>query len=107
MTNETVDTVYKYTIRNGKFFCHEGKVIGDGRCKYAHFRSIGMKLRCPKETEFGVVLTSGPSVWLTERDDRRAKELFVEFELQKISELYQQINTKFEILEMLQEEGLA
>ena len=93
--------VFKYTVRNGKLFAHEGDIVMNGGHKYVDFKHECSRTRCPKTDEFGIVHTNGPSLWLTERDDKLAASLFIEFEEQKLAELQRQIVIKTELINAL------
>lgn len=98
-------TVCRYNIKNGKFFIHEGVVTEGGRRLYVCFKDGTAKHICPKRGEFGKIFTSGPTLWLLERDDELAKRTFIEYEEQTSIELQKQIDRKRELIEMLKEEG--
>lgn len=100
------ENVFKYTVRNGKLFVHEGNVVANGGHKLVCFKHEGSRVRCPKSDEFGIVQANGPSLWMAERDDKLAASLFIEFEEQKLEELHKQINIKTELIRMLKR-GLA
>jgi hypothetical protein len=106
MTNVIGEIVYKYTLRNEKLNIHEGEIILDYCRKYVNFKCDSSRVRCPKENEFGVVHTNGPTVWMTKRDDDLVKRLFIEFEERKIAELQAQINTKTKLIKMLKEDSV-
>lgn len=104
MVKTTGETVYKYTVRNGKFFFHEGAAIERGSRKCVYFKAKSSTERYPKEAEFGVVHANGPSLWLTERNDELAKRILIEFEEQGLADLQKQIERKAELIKLLKEE---
>lgn len=103
MSNITGVLVYKYTVRNGKLFVHEGEVRTVGIHQNVYFKDNYQRTRCPKREEFGVILSNGPSLWLGERDDKLAKQLFIEFEEAGLAKLQEQINIKSELIRKLKE----
>lgn len=103
MVKTTGETVYKYTLRNGEFFAHEGTVVEGGSRKCVYFKAKSSTERYPKETEFGVVHTNGPSLWLAERDDELAKRIFIEYEEQGLADLQKQFERKTELIKLLKE----
>ena len=96
------EKVFKYTLRNGQLFIHEGDAITRAGRRYVHFRHNGTRVRFPKPDEFGVVHTDGPSVWLAGRYDKIAINLLKEFEEKKIVELQNQLNIKKELVKTLE-----
>lgn len=104
MCYTTMETLYKYTVRNGQLFINEGNVIIDNGREYVYFEDTHSRVRCPMVTELGIVQTSGPSLWLTNRDDNLAKRLFIEFEEYKLTELRKQIMIKTALIEMLKKD---
>lgn len=102
MTNMTGILVYKYTVRNGKMFIHEGEVGTDGLRKLVYFDD-GRVGRYPKMNEFGVIRSNGPSLYLNKRDDELAKRLFIEFEEASLAALQKQVTIKNELIRNLKE----
>ena len=102
MTNMTGILVYKYTIRKGKMFIHEGKVGTNGLHKLVYFDD-GRVGRYPKMNEFGVIRSNGPSLYLNKRDDELAKKLFIEFEEASLAALQKQVTIKTELIRNLKE----
>lgn len=94
-------TVYRYNIKNGKFYIHEGVVTKRGRFKEVYFKDENYRARCPGRNQFGMVLTSKTTVWLLERNDELAKRIFIEYEEQKLNELQEQLNKKLELIKTL------
>ena len=104
MNQATGEILYRYTVRNGKLFVREGRVVlRYGNLKFVYFTSSNSGTRYPRENEFGVISAKGPSVWMTERNDEFVKRLFIEYEEQKLVELQRQIVRKTELIKMLKE----
>ena len=101
MIRKMGETVYKYTLRNGEIFVHEGMVIEQGSHKNVYFKTKGLTERYPKKTEFGIVHSSGPSLWLSDRDDELAKCIFVEYEERCLTDLQKQIERKLQLIKAL------
>lgn len=93
--------VYRYTVKNGKFFVHEGVINNTGFRTLVNFKDHSPSLRCPRDEEFGIIRTVGHSLWMTERDDNKARRLFINYEINKIVEMEEQIRRKKETLKML------
>ena len=93
--------VYRYTVKNGKFFIHEGVVNDTGFRKLVNFKDGSPTLRCPRDEEFGSIRRVGHSLWMTERNDEKAKALFIAYETKKINELNKQIDRKLDNITML------
>lgn len=99
--------LYLYTARNGKFNVYEG-VITEDRRRYWTWLVVKFKKRSgveflPKDDEIGRVVTAGPKVWLTERDDALARKLLLEYEEGKLKELERAMATKKELIRVLRE----
>ena len=101
MVKTVGETVYKYTLRNGAFFVHEGVIMEQGTRKCVYFEDKKSKARLPKDDEFGIVHADGPSLWLTDRDDELAKHIFIEYEENSIAELQELINRKTKLINVL------
>ncbi len=101
MAIENDMTLYRYTVKNGKFFIREGTVNHTGFRPLVNFKDGSPMLRCPKEEDFGKIKSVGRSLWLTERDDEYARMKFIEYELDKIDKLREQINRKYKTIDML------
>ena len=101
MSIEVGDILYRYTIRHGRFIRNEGTVaICNGR-KTVLFRDGVTNVRCPRDMDIGVIRHVGPSLWMTEKNDELAKEIYLEFEERRLSELRRQLETKEAIVELL------
>lgn len=99
--------LYLYTARNGKFNVWEG-VITENRRRYWTRLVVKFKKRSgveflPKEDEIGCIVTAGPKVWLTERDDALARKLLLEYEEEKLKELERAMTKKKELIAVLRE----
>ena len=105
MTKNVGDKVYKYTLKNEKIFVHEGIIVEDRVRKSVRFEDKKLRVRLPKDEEFGIVQVSGPSLWLTEKDDRLAKRIFIEYLENGISELQETINRRSKLVDLLKEES--
>lgn len=104
MQIETGKVIYRYTIRNKRLYIHEGVVNECGVRKFVNFWDGYPHARCPRVEELEVVRSNGPTLWLAERDDGKARRLFVQFEEDKLVGLREQIRVKEEIVEMLKGE---
>lgn len=105
MIKNVGETVYKYTLKNGKFFVHEG-IIVKGRIRdFAEFKDIDRSARLPEEDGFGVVC-NGSTLWLAERDDELAKRIFTEWLENGIVELQEAISKKLNLIDLLKETEL-
>ena len=103
MTIEPGMKLYRYTVRNGKFYIHEGTVNDNGIRKVVNFTDCASKHRCPRIEDIGVVRNAGPSLWLIDRDDELAKQIFLDYEEYKLAQLRRLIDKKIEIIRMLRE----
>lgn len=95
--------LYRYTLKDGKFFIHEGVVNWTGFRPLVNFRDGSPTQRCPRDEDLGKIKSVGRSLWLEERDDDKARAMFVEYELGKIEQLKDQIDKKYKTVEMLRE----
>ena len=110
MMPEVGTTLYLYTIRTGKFNVYKGKVI-ENKYGISAYRKVAFETRtnkewCPNKSEIGVILTGGPRLWLTERDDVKAKKLFVKHEKAKLAELKEKVDKKKALIKMLESVGM-
>ena len=96
--------LYGYTVRNGKFFIHEGTVNDNGIRKIVNFTDGTFRQRCPRPEDIGVIRSEGPSLWLIDRDDKLAKQMFLKYEEHKLEQLQRQVETKINIIRMLRED---
>lgn len=101
MTVEVGTTLYRYTISGGKLFVHEGVVTWDGWRGLVKFKDHSSTYKCPKVEDLGELQKGGRSLWLGERNDDLAKMIFIDNELNKISELEDQIERKWELVRTL------
>lgn len=93
--------LYRYTVKGDKFFIHEGVVNHTGFRPLVNFKDGGAALRCPREEDLGKIKSVGRSLWLEERNDDKARAMFIEYELDKIVELESKIKHKKETIRML------
>lgn len=96
------EKLYKYNLKCGKLFVHEGEVIISKTYKRMgiYFNDTRTMERVPKE--LGVVLTGKiSSLWLNERDDELAKRIFIEYEERKIAEIKELLDKRIKSLESL------
>lgn len=100
------DKLWCYTARNGKFHIWEGVVAKDSRAYWSrpHVKFKGSKWDfVPRDEDIGRIVTRGPKLWLTKRDDNLARKLFIEYEEAKLEEMKQSIEKKRELIRMLKE----
>ncbi|MBQ1189666.1 MAG: hypothetical protein IIX57_04560 [Lachnospiraceae bacterium] len=96
--------LYRYTIRNGKFKCQDGVVDEvNGRMRVI-FDGGASSARCPKDNDIGIVRHVGPSLWLCEKDDELAKQIYLDYEKHRLISLRRQIGKHAEIMNMLKSE---
>lgn len=103
---EAGTTLYLYTIRTGQFKVHKGEATDDKygpRYRKVVFETKINKERCPNVEEIGVIQTGGPRLWLTERDDDKARKMFIQYEEDKLFELEKQVVKKRALIKMLEE----
>lgn len=95
--------LYRYTVKGDKFFIHEGVVNHTGFRPLVNFKDGGAALRCPREEDLGKIKSVGRSLWLEERNDDKARAMFIDYELDKIDKLSAQIERKWKLIEILRE----
>lgn len=102
MFKDGKEILYFYTIKNGKLFVHEGTVESIvGTRKKVRFSDGSSPRRYPNQ--FNVIDTTGPNIWLAERNDEAVKRIFIEYEEQKLADLKEQVKRKKRIIKMLKE----
>ena len=99
--------LYLYTARNGRFNVYEGVILENRRSYWSRlvvkFRGRSGVEFLPKKDDIGRVVTAGPKVWLTERDDALARRLLLKYEEGKLKELERAMATKKELIRVLRE----
>ena len=106
------DKLYLYIVRGTTLRIHEGVVSEPktrGLCYGTRkpvviFESGHLAELVPGKGAVGHIQSSGPRLWLDERDDALAKRLFLEYEMEKMAELEQKLEKKRELIKMLEEE---
>lgn len=85
-------TAYLYSWRNGDFKLQEGRVVPSrGASYYARFYVSDRKFhQCDPNP--GVIASLG--VWFPERDDEKARDLFLQYEEKKIKKLQKEIERR-------------
>ncbi len=105
-------TLYLYTIRNGKFSVHKGMVIegkyGFGRpgWRKVTFETKQAKEWCPSIDEVDILQTSGPRIWMTKRNDYKARDMFLGYEKVKLAELENLVAKKQALIKVLESVGM-
>jgi hypothetical protein len=97
--------LYRYTVHNGKLIVREGIVSNYGLRTCVHFTDGSTAVRTPRPEDIGVMKPVGHSIWLTERDDEKARRMFIEFEERRIVELEETLRKKREVVEQLKDEA--
>lgn len=95
--------VYRYTVKNGKFNVREGVVNCAGFRNLVNFTDGGPAYRCPRKEDLGKIRSVGHSLWLNKKDDNLARQVFIDYELDKIDKLRKQIARKCAVIDMLSE----
>lgn len=94
-------TLYRYTVKNGKLVAREGIVRTFGLRTCVVFLDGSAPVRCPRDEDIGVMRHVGHSIWLIDRDDGRARQMFIEFEEGRIADLQRQIDKKQAVVDGL------
>lgn len=92
MSNMSGNLIYKYTFKNGHFIVQEGVAGACGPHYYVKFESCKTPERVPTGRNLNRVWKGGEVLWLTERDDERAKQLFTEYGVKSIEKLEDEID---------------
>lgn len=93
--------LYRYTVKDGKLIVREGIVSNYGLRTCVHFVDGSAAVRTPRPEDIGVMKRVGHSIWLMERDDEKARQMFIEFEERRIVELEETLRKKREVVEQL------
>lgn len=102
MLIEQGKTLYQYALLNGNFVIREGIVNVCGERRVVNFSNGGSAVRCPEAEDIGQLRRSSvPVLWLTERDDELARQMFIGFENRKIVKLLKQIEECNRLIGML------
>jgi hypothetical protein len=106
MSFEVGTHLYRYTVKNNKFYVHEGIVNQCIDRKVVVFPDGGFhhgSVKCPRPEDIGVVRNNGFFIWLTERNDKLAKQRFINYEIYQIHRMDKLIDEKVKIVKMLHE----
>lgn len=106
MTTINKNDVYLYSRYSGRIEVHQGYLSPFNRygARFTFNRNgKDAYLQCPFEA--GVV--SHNVLWLPERDDKRAKELFIEHERNAILDLQEKIKRREWNIKLLEEDPFA
>jgi hypothetical protein len=98
-------TLYRYTLKNGKFIVREGTVNQFGLRTCVNFKDGSGAVRAPRDEDIGVIRPIGHSLWMIERDDAKARRMFIEFEERRIEELEELIRKKREVVRGLKRDA--
>ena len=97
-----VNTIlYRYTTKDGKLIVREGIVSNYGLRTCVHFVDGSPAVRAPRSEDIGTMKPIGHSIWLTERNDDKARNMFIEYENRRIAELEETLRKKREVVDML------
>lgn len=96
-------TLYRYTLKNGKFAVREGTVNQFGLRTCVNFKDGSSPVRAPRSEDIGVIRPVGHSLWMIDRDDAKAKQMFIKFEERRIDELEELIEKKRETVSQLKQ----
>jgi hypothetical protein len=107
MSFEVGTHLYRYSVKHNKLHLHAGVVNQCINRKVVVFPDGGFRhsaVHCPREEDIGVVRNVGFHLWLTERDDELAKQIFIEYEERQINRMNRLIVEKQEVINMLRGE---
>lgn len=97
-------TLYRYTVKNGKLFVREGTVNSFGLRTCVNFKDGSSPVRAPRPEDIGIIRPIGHGLWFIERDDAKARRMFIEFEERRIEELEELIRKKRRVVDVLKSE---
>lgn len=106
---EVGTTLYLYGIRSGKFTVRKGTVVDDNKQRLKFYRRVQFtdkpgKEWCPEISEIGKLQYG--RIWMTERDDKKARDMFLEHEVWTLRELEDKIAYKKSLITMLESVGM-
>ena len=107
MSIEPGTKLYRYSIRQNKFYMHTGVVnecLGRKRVVFIDGGLNHSTVHCPRPEDIGVVRHIGLTLWMTERDDGLAKQMLIDYEEHQIHQIEKQLVNKKEIIKMLRGE---
>lgn len=106
MTINVGSLLCKYLIVDGKLVVREGIVEEHaGRCKMVNFGPDIEAEKIPRYKDLGRVWKGGETLWLAERNDELAKELFIDYWEDRISELKQEIDEANAVIKLIKKRG--
>lgn len=105
MPYATKTKLYHYVVRDKQLFVSEGVVKKYGSKLIVRFDDNGHWVMCPDEYDIGII-EHGTSLWLENRDDRIAKDLFLMYCREHLRELQKQIDSEIKFIEYLQKDEL-
>lgn len=93
----------KYCFRDNKLTIHEGTIAKTPYGgKMFSFTKNGSMMQTNFKITFGVI-TNGTTLYLSERDDELAKELFLEHLENRVAKLQNDLNKSLESIKLIQE----
>ena len=96
------DVICKYTFTGSGLTVEEG-IVDDSSRMYINFNNKKEPVRFPGHRNVGRVWKDGKTLWLIERDDDKAQELFVQHYVQLTEDLERQATEAKETAALIQE----
>ena len=107
MSIEPGTKLYRYSIRRNKLCMHTGVVnecLGRKRVVFVDGGINHSTVNCPRPEDIGVIRHIGLTLWMIERDDELAKQMFIDYEERQIHQIEKLLAGKREIVNMLRGE---
>ena len=109
MSIEPGDILYRYNVRHDRLIRYTGTVTNLNGRRVVIFKDSVSTVRCPREQDIGIIRSDGgfgPTLWMDSRDDELAREIFLEYEEDRLSKLRKQIAEKEKIVSMLKRDNV-
>lgn len=92
MSIEVGDYICKYTLEDKEIRVDEAEVFECGPRKYVQFNEREAPVKVPRAADLGRVWRDGKTVWLSVRDDEKARDVFVDYGIRRIRALRAEID---------------
>lgn len=92
MSIEVGDYICRYTLCEGDIKVDEAEVFECGPRKYVQFNEREAPVKVPRAADLGRVWRDGKTVWLSVRDDEKARDVFVDYGVRRIRALRAEID---------------
>ena len=99
------EKAYLYSLWTGRIRVFEGKVIKINNGYRTKIRHIDDDTKMSRDCGEGSGVVANKMLWLPEKDEGKAREIFIEYERMQIKRLEEQIHNHEDVIEILENES--